>query len=65
MNRKHQQLEDDIKRLKTELAERETALPAHSVRPHQIIAIEELEDKIARKQQELKALDNQKFGLSI
>ncbi len=32
--------------LTEELREREKALPAHSIRPHQLQAIEELEEKI-------------------
>lgn len=51
-----QQLEEDIRRLRAELAEREAALPMHSVRPHQLMAIEALEDEISRKEDALKAL---------
>jgi hypothetical protein len=51
-----QQLQEDIRRLKVELAEREAALPVHSVRPHQLMAIEALEDEITRKQEALNAL---------
>jgi hypothetical protein len=47
---KVEQLREDIRRLKQELADREAALPAHSVKPSQVIAIEELEDEIQRKQ---------------
>jgi predicted transcriptional regulator len=57
MNSTRSQLEKEILRLKAELAERESALPAHSVRPHQLLAIEALEDEIARKQEALSALD--------
>jgi hypothetical protein len=32
--------------LQEELADREKSLPAHSIRPHQLQAIEELEDRI-------------------
>ena len=42
--------------MKEEKAEREAALPAHSIRPHQLLIIEELEEEINRKQEELKAL---------
>ena len=52
-----QQLQEDIHRLKAELAEREAALPKHSVRPHQIMAIEALEDEISRKEVALNALE--------
>jgi hypothetical protein len=40
-------LEQELLRLEAELAEREAALPAHSVRPHQLIEIEDLEERIA------------------
>lgn len=42
-----------MKELKAELREREAALPAHSVRPHQILAIEALEEKITLKEKEI------------
>jgi phosphoribosylanthranilate isomerase len=42
--------------LKEELRERETALPAHSVRPHQLLLIEELEEEIARQEKKLARL---------
>ncbi len=36
----------EIEVLKEELAERERSLPAHSIRPHQLLAVEELEERI-------------------
>ena len=39
--------------LKAELEDREKALPAHTIRPHQLQAIEELEEKIRRLEEEL------------
>jgi hypothetical protein len=39
-------LHAELARLQAELQDREAALPAHSVRPSQIMAIEELEEKI-------------------
>ncbi len=57
LNTNQQQLKEDIRRLKAELDEREAALPAHSVRPHQLMAIEALEDEISRKQDILNALE--------
>ena len=39
--------------LKDDLIDREKALPAHSVRPHQIMVIEELEEKIESVEKEL------------
>lgn len=49
-------LEENLERLRDELKEREAALPAHSVRPHQLLAIEDLEEKIALAQKELTSL---------
>jgi archaellum component FlaC len=54
---KIEQLREEIRRLKEEMADREAALPAHSIRPHQLLIIEELEEEISRKQEELKALE--------
>ena len=64
MNATIQQLQEDIRRLKVELAEREAALPMHSVRPHQIMAIEALEDEIARKEEALNALETESRNAS-
>jgi hypothetical protein len=44
---KREQLLKDIEDLKAKLRDREAALPAHSVRPHQVQEIEELEEEIA------------------
>jgi len=43
-------LEEEIKNLKIEKEEREAALPAHSIRPNQLIAIEDLENEISHKE---------------
>jgi hypothetical protein len=48
-------LEGEIEALRAELREREKALPAHSIRPHQLLAIEELEEKIRSLEQKLKS----------
>ena len=48
-----EQLEKEIQELRTLLRDREAALPAHSVRPHQIQEIEDLEERIALAQKEL------------
>jgi hypothetical protein len=42
-----EELRKEMHRLQELLRERESALPAHSVRPQQIQEIEELEEKIA------------------
>ena len=46
-------LEKELKALEAELREREASLPAHSVRPQQLLAIEELETIISEKKKEL------------
>ena len=49
-----QQLYQNLKRLEQKLREREASLPAHSIRPHQLIEIEELEDGIRKLKDEIK-----------
>jgi len=44
---KREQLLKEIDESKEKLRDREAALPAHSVRPHQLLEIEELEERIA------------------
>jgi hypothetical protein len=39
-------LEDRLRQLKIQLAERKRSIPIHSIRPHQLIEIEELEEEI-------------------
>ena len=62
MNNSIKELQEDISRLKAELAEREAALPAHSVRPHQLMAIEELEEEISMKEEVLNAIEKEGKG---
>ena len=54
------ELENEIRELEAQLKDREMALPAHSVRVHQMIVIEELETKIEKKKKELAALKTAK-----
>lgn len=49
-------MEEELARLKNELQEREKSLPAHSIRPHQLLILEELEEKIRRLEKELEPL---------
>jgi len=49
-----------IKELEAEKREREDSLPAHSVRPQQILEIEELESTIEEKKKELEKLTMEK-----
>ena len=51
------QLQQEINNLKLDKADREAALPAHSIRPHQLLIIEELEEEMERKQKELADLE--------
>jgi polyhydroxyalkanoate synthesis regulator phasin len=53
---KRDELTAKIERLKQELRELNASLPAHSVRPHQLIRIEELEEEIEALEGELKGL---------
>jgi hypothetical protein len=46
-NSKRERLLDEIQEWKRKLRDREAALPAHSIRPHQLQEIEELEERIA------------------
>ena len=48
-----------IETLKGELWEREKSLPAHSIRPHQLLAIEDLEEKIHALEERVKQLEDQ------
>jgi hypothetical protein len=51
-----EELERDIKELEERLKDRELALPAHSIRPSQLLIIEELEEEIKEKKSQLAAL---------
>ena len=48
---------EEMRVLESELKERKLALPPHSVRPHQLLVIEDLEDKIAQKEGELETYE--------
>jgi hypothetical protein len=39
-------IEERLRKLKAELEERQSSIPIHSIRPHQLIEIEELEEEI-------------------
>ena len=53
---REEELEKEIKALEAQLRDREASLPAHSVRPQQILVIEELEAGIEGKKKELEEL---------
>jgi len=53
---KEKELEKEIKDLEEKLKDREDALPAHSVKPQQMLIIDELETAIEEKKNELAEL---------
>jgi hypothetical protein len=53
MSQEDHLLEMETKRLKIEKEEKEAALPAHSLRPNQFIAIADWENKISCKEAQL------------
>jgi len=55
-------LKKEIKELEEKLKDREDALPAHSVKPQQILIIDELETAIEEKKKELAELKKRKSG---
>ncbi len=58
MDAKIERCREEIRRLQEAKVEREAALPVHSVRSHQILAIEELEEEIGMKEAELRLLES-------
>ncbi len=57
---KIKKLEGEIGELEEQRKDREASLPAHSVRPEQMLAIEELEIAIMEKKSELDELRKKK-----
>jgi len=53
---KEAELKKEIKDLEKKLKDREDALPAHSVKPQQMLLVEELETAIEEKKNELAEL---------
>jgi len=53
---KEEELKKEIKNLEEKLKDREDALPAHSVKPNQMLIIDELETEIEKKKDELARL---------
>ena len=47
------ELREEIRKLEEALEDREKALPAHSIRPNQLLVIEELEEALAHRKKEL------------
>ncbi|MBN1626061.1 MAG: hypothetical protein JW944_06005 [Deltaproteobacteria bacterium] len=53
---REEELEKEIEELEEKLQDRQAALPAHSVRPQQMLIIEEIETDIEEKKKELEEL---------
>jgi uncharacterized small protein (DUF1192 family) len=49
----------EIELLNAELREHQEILPAHSIRPHQLLAIEELEEKIKALAEKVKRSESE------
>ena len=56
MTTQTEKIEKEIKELEVKLQDRIDALPAHSVRPHQLLIIEELEEAVDEKRKMLEKL---------
>jgi septal ring factor EnvC (AmiA/AmiB activator) len=54
---RQKQLERELAELRRELKELEASLPRHSVKPAQLLRIEDLEDAIAAKEAALSGLE--------
>ena len=59
---KEEELKKEIKNLEEKLKDREDALPAHSVKPNQMLIIDELETEIEKKKDELAGLRKGKLN---
>jgi len=62
---KEEELKKEIQDLEEKLEDREASLPAHSVRPQQMLVIEELEIALEEKKKELERLIKDKTGPSV
>jgi hypothetical protein len=58
---REEELEREIEAIEAQLRDREAALPAHSVRPEQMLVIEELETAIEEKKKALDALRKERL----
>jgi len=60
-----EELKKEIRELEEKLKDREASLPAHSVRPQQMLAIEELEIALEEKKKELERMIKEKTVPSV
>ncbi len=56
MARTKKEIEEDIRKTALELEDAKLRMPAHTVRPHQLMALEELEDRLDELKSELESL---------
>jgi phosphoribosylanthranilate isomerase len=56
IKRHREDLMNELAKLKEELRQRQAAIPPHSIRPHQILRVEELEDEIDLKEKEIEGI---------
>jgi phosphoribosylanthranilate isomerase len=56
IKRRREDLMCELAKLKEELRERQAAIPPHSIRPQQILRVEELEDEIALMEKEIEGI---------
>ncbi len=54
-----EELQQKISQLRVELQDQQKSLPAHSIRPHQLMAIEEMEDELRELEAELVKLQSE------
>lgn len=54
---RRQQLEAELSKFRWELAERKANIPAHSIRPHQLVVLEQLQEQIDELERALRRED--------
>jgi len=57
MKRTRQYIEKDIAETREKLEDARKRLPYHSVRPHQLMEVEDLEDRLAELESELESAE--------
>jgi septum formation inhibitor MinC len=58
-SKKIDKLEQEITEIKNKIKEKESSLPAHSVKPEMMLALEELEEELRSKIKKLNQLKSQ------
>jgi len=60
LDERREAVNEELEELRAKLSDREAALPAHSVKPQQMMVIEEIEDAISQKEKALHRIDRAK-----